>query len=267
MTAVSSRQPDRGRRRWIGRLGRRRALGSRGSALRHATVHLVSAYRSDSRQRAQYVLSSWMAPQEEHSAAAEALVAAAMELARRSLPPGRLMAELSERAARPGIARPGSGRRAARPGNDPADAPARTAAAGHGAGGARLPAARTLPRRGRPSGRQAHTVGRRIPNGFRGSGRYHLHRHSAMAREPMPAVLLSCVDDPSIGAKRNGVLPTHSHRREGETSFAASRETLLSLLLGRRLEPCRVLAATSAGTHPCSYPSRRDVELSFPQGR
>ncbi len=65
----------------------------REALLRHATVHLVSAYRSDSRQRAQYVPSSWMAPQEEHSAAAEALVAAAMELARRSLPPGRLTAE------------------------------------------------------------------------------------------------------------------------------------------------------------------------------
>jgi nucleotide-binding universal stress UspA family protein len=36
-----------------------------------------------------------MAPQEERSAAAEALVAAAMELARRYLPPGRLMAELA----------------------------------------------------------------------------------------------------------------------------------------------------------------------------
>ncbi len=63
--------------------------------LRHATVHLVSAYHSDSRQRAQYVRSSWMAAQEERSAAAEALIAAAMELARRSLPPGQLMAELA----------------------------------------------------------------------------------------------------------------------------------------------------------------------------
>ena len=67
----------------------------REALLRHATVHLVSAYYSDSRQRAQYVPSSWEAPQEEHSAAAEALVAATMELARRSLPPGRLTAELA----------------------------------------------------------------------------------------------------------------------------------------------------------------------------
>jgi len=36
-----------------------------------------------------------MASQEERSAAAEALVAAAMELARRYLPPGRLMGELA----------------------------------------------------------------------------------------------------------------------------------------------------------------------------
>lgn len=68
----------------------------REALLRHATVHLVSAYHSDSRQRAQYVPSSRMMPQEEHSAAAEALVAATMELARRSLPPGRLTAELAD---------------------------------------------------------------------------------------------------------------------------------------------------------------------------
>ena len=68
----------------------------REALLRHATVHLVSAYHSDPRQRAQYGPSSWMMPQEEHSAAAEALVAAAMELARRSLPPGRLTAELAD---------------------------------------------------------------------------------------------------------------------------------------------------------------------------
>ena len=68
----------------------------REARLRHATVHLVSAFHSDSRLRAQYVPSSWMAPQEERSAAAEALVAAAMELARRSLPPGRLTAELAD---------------------------------------------------------------------------------------------------------------------------------------------------------------------------
>jgi nucleotide-binding universal stress UspA family protein len=67
----------------------------REALLRDGTVHLVSAHHSDCRQRAPYVPSSWMAPQEERSAAAEALVAAAMELARRYLPPGRLMAELA----------------------------------------------------------------------------------------------------------------------------------------------------------------------------
>ena len=67
----------------------------REARLRHATVHLISAYHSDSRQRAPYVPRSKMMPQEEHSAAAEALVAAAMELARRYLPRGRLRAELA----------------------------------------------------------------------------------------------------------------------------------------------------------------------------
>ena len=123
----------------------------REALLRHATVHLVSAYYSDSRQRAQYVRSSWEAPQEEHSAAAEALVAAAMELARRSLPPGRLMAELANEPPARALLDRAAHAESARPGNDPAAAPARTAAAGHGAGGARLPAARTLPRRGRLS--------------------------------------------------------------------------------------------------------------------
>ncbi len=100
----------------------------REALLRHATVHLVSAYHSDSRQRAQYVPSSWEAPQEEHSAAAEALVAATMELARRSLPPGRLTAELAnEPPARALLARAahaellvlGTTRPAPRPGQPP----------------------------------------------------------------------------------------------------------------------------------------------------
>ena len=78
----------------------------REARLRHATVHLVSAYHTDSRQRAQYVPpSSWMTPQEERCAA-EARVAAATELARRYLPPEQLMAEV-EQAARPGVAGPG----------------------------------------------------------------------------------------------------------------------------------------------------------------
>ncbi len=68
----------------------------REALLRHATVHLVSAYHSDSRQRAQYVPWSWMTREDEQSAAAQALVAAAAELARRSLPRERLMAELAD---------------------------------------------------------------------------------------------------------------------------------------------------------------------------
>jgi len=67
----------------------------REARLRHATVHLVSAYYSDSRQHAQYVPpSSWMTPQQERCAA-QALLAAAMELARGYLPPGRLTGEVA----------------------------------------------------------------------------------------------------------------------------------------------------------------------------
>jgi len=62
---------------------------------RHATVHLVSAYRSDCGVRAQYVPWSWMTGQDERCAAAEALVTAAAELALRYLPRERLMAELA----------------------------------------------------------------------------------------------------------------------------------------------------------------------------
>jgi nucleotide-binding universal stress UspA family protein len=64
----------------------------REARLRHATVHLISAYHSDPRQRAQYVPPSLTAPQEERSAA-EARVAAAMKLARRYLPARQLTAE------------------------------------------------------------------------------------------------------------------------------------------------------------------------------
>ena len=67
----------------------------REARLRRATVHLISAHHSDPGQRAQYAPSSWMMPEEEQRAAAEALVAAAMELARRYLPPGQLTAELA----------------------------------------------------------------------------------------------------------------------------------------------------------------------------
>jgi nucleotide-binding universal stress UspA family protein len=67
----------------------------REARLRCVTVHLVSAYHSDSRQRAQYVPpSSWLTPQQERQAA-EVLLAAAMELARRYLPAGRLTGEVA----------------------------------------------------------------------------------------------------------------------------------------------------------------------------
>jgi nucleotide-binding universal stress UspA family protein len=67
----------------------------REARLRHATVHLVSAYYTDSRQRAQYVPpSSGMTPQEERCAA-ETLVAAATDLARRYLPADQLTAEVA----------------------------------------------------------------------------------------------------------------------------------------------------------------------------
>ena len=62
--------------------------------LRHATVHLVSAYYSEPGHRARYAPSPSMMPWQQRSAA-EALATAAMELARRYLPPGRLRAELA----------------------------------------------------------------------------------------------------------------------------------------------------------------------------
>jgi len=68
----------------------------REARLRDAIVHLVSAHHSDPGQRAPYARGSWMRPGEEQGCAAEALVAAAMQLARPHLPPGRLMAELAD---------------------------------------------------------------------------------------------------------------------------------------------------------------------------
>jgi nucleotide-binding universal stress UspA family protein len=68
----------------------------REARLRDATVHLVSAHYSYPGQCAPYARSSWMMPREEQCCAAEALVAAAMQLARRCLPPGQLMAELAD---------------------------------------------------------------------------------------------------------------------------------------------------------------------------
>jgi nucleotide-binding universal stress UspA family protein len=73
----------------------------REARLRHATVHLVSAYYSDRGLRAQYVPpSSWMTPEQDRRAAG-VLLAAAVDIARRYLPTGRLMAEVAnERPAR-----------------------------------------------------------------------------------------------------------------------------------------------------------------------
>lgn len=67
----------------------------REARLRHATVHLVSAYHSDSRHRPQYVPpSSWVTPHEE-GCAAGTLLAAAMDVARRCVPAGRLTGEVA----------------------------------------------------------------------------------------------------------------------------------------------------------------------------
>ncbi len=67
----------------------------REAQLRHATVHLLSAYHSDRSLRAQYVPpSSWMTPEQDRRAAG-ALLAAAVDIARRYLPVGRLMAEVA----------------------------------------------------------------------------------------------------------------------------------------------------------------------------
>lgn len=99
----------------------------REARLRHATVHLVSAYDTDSRQRAHYVPPSFRTPQEERCAA-EALVAAATELARRYLPPEQLTAEVAnepparvllDRAAHAEMLVLGTTRPTAQPGQPP----------------------------------------------------------------------------------------------------------------------------------------------------
>jgi nucleotide-binding universal stress UspA family protein len=63
--------------------------------LRRATVHLVSAYHSDSRQHARYVPPSSRMTAQQERCAAEALLTAAMELARRYLPAGLLAGEVA----------------------------------------------------------------------------------------------------------------------------------------------------------------------------
>ena len=143
-------RPDRGRRRWSAASDAAVRWAVREARLRRATVHLVSAYRSDSRQRAQYVPpTSWLTPQQERCAA-EALLAAAADLARRYLPAGRLTAEVAnepparallDRTADAELLVLGTTGQAPQPGQPPQA----------GAGGAALPAAGTLPRRGRLS--------------------------------------------------------------------------------------------------------------------
>jgi nucleotide-binding universal stress UspA family protein len=66
----------------------------REARLRHAAIHLVHAYHSDSRLHAPYASSSWLARQDERYAAAKETLTAAEELAIRHLPPGRLTSEL-----------------------------------------------------------------------------------------------------------------------------------------------------------------------------
>ena len=67
----------------------------REARLRHASVHLVCAWESDARLRAPYASWSWAAREDERQAAASAMLAAAAELARPHLPPGRLTTELA----------------------------------------------------------------------------------------------------------------------------------------------------------------------------
>jgi nucleotide-binding universal stress UspA family protein len=67
----------------------------REARLRHASVHLVCAWGSDARLRAPYASWSWVAREDERQAAASAMLAAAAELARPHLLPGRLTTELT----------------------------------------------------------------------------------------------------------------------------------------------------------------------------
>lgn len=67
----------------------------REARLRHAAVHLVCACDSDARLRAPYASWSWVTREDERYNAAAAALAAAAELARPYLPPGRLTTELA----------------------------------------------------------------------------------------------------------------------------------------------------------------------------
>ena len=68
----------------------------REALLRHAIVHLVYAYQSDSTPRAPYASWSWLTRQDERYAVARTQLSATAELARRQLPDGQLMTELAD---------------------------------------------------------------------------------------------------------------------------------------------------------------------------
>jgi len=63
--------------------------------LRRVALHIVCACDSDVRLRASYASWSWVRREDEQHAVAEAALAAAAELARPDLPPGRLTTELA----------------------------------------------------------------------------------------------------------------------------------------------------------------------------
>ena len=67
----------------------------REARLRRVALHVVCACESDTRLRASYASWSWVTREDERYAVAEAALAAAAELARPQLPPGRLTTELA----------------------------------------------------------------------------------------------------------------------------------------------------------------------------
>ena len=95
--------------------------------LRAATVHLVCAYHHDPRMRAPYAVGA-EAPSPDEGYAAQAMLAAAEDLARRDLPPDQLTAEIAaelpvrallERAAGAELLVLGTTRSAGGPGQPP----------------------------------------------------------------------------------------------------------------------------------------------------
>ena len=67
----------------------------REARLRHATVHLVCACYHDPRLRAHYAPLAQTPDRDEHEATSRERLTAAAEIARRHLPPARVMAELA----------------------------------------------------------------------------------------------------------------------------------------------------------------------------